>query len=322
MKNSGLFFSLILLHLSSSFAQTHSSALNEIISGLDNISINPRQIAFRNSLMINNNGGHLQGIQRVRHQGSDYYIVSGSSDQHSYYSIIKAGENNLVISNNMILEKPFKHAGGFQICDPLMAVGVEDNEAKDKSKVFIFQLDSPERPPEKPLAIIDRLGTEKRASAGCIGIAQIRDKVLIVVGDWDTIHLDFYVIDRAKLGLDPNALELEYTINTGKTDKKNWIDTSWLAYQNINIITPTPDLLLLAGMATNKNDEDILDLYQISTQDLETFRLTKVYTKNFGSNAQTRFRWGAGIHMTEDGSFQVLSTQENISEQSIINLFQ
>ena len=46
------------------------------------------------------------------------------------------GIENSVISVNSILLKPYKHAGGFQISNNLITIGVKDNSARLKSKVF------------------------------------------------------------------------------------------------------------------------------------------------------------------------------------------
>ena len=60
-----------------------------IISILDKIDSLPISISFKNSLKINNNGGHIQGIQYIKYEKNDYYILSGSSDSYSYFSILK-----------------------------------------------------------------------------------------------------------------------------------------------------------------------------------------------------------------------------------------
>ncbi len=323
IKNTALIPFLLVIIIFRASGQAHIDYVQfNVIAELEKISDVPKPLLFQNLLQIANTGGHLQGIQALNHQGQIYYIVSGSSDSQSYYSIIKSGTENFVVAHNTILEKPFKHAGGFQIYENLMAIGVEDNDKKDKSKVFVFQMDNPERPPVEPLAIIDRIGTERRATAGCVAISEIGGKILIIVGDWDTINLDFYLIDREKLGLDPDALELEYSLNTTKMDKSAWIDEEWLSYQNINLIHGDDGQIYLAGMTTNASDQDVLDLYQVLTSDLKTFGLVKVYSKKLSSNPITRFRWGAGIHVSSSGKIQILATPENIGDQSIIHMYE
>ena len=279
-------------------------------------------MSFNNSFEIPNEGGHLQGIQKLKHKESNYYFLSGSSSEHSYYTIIRTTDkSSMLISHNLILEKPFKHAGGFQIYDNLMAIGVEDNEEKNRSKVFIFQIENPEKPPEKPLAIIERFGTAKRGTAGCVAINQIGEKVLVIVGDWDSVNLDFYVISRELLGVDPNALILEYSLNSRKIDKKNWIDPEWRSYQNINLIQDQSGQLYIAAMTSSSSGGDLLDLYAVSTQDLKSFSLQKIYSRNFGSNAETKFRWGAGLYVSSN-QLQILATPENILEKTTIHIYE
>lgn len=305
----------------SSYAQSISDS-NSIIASIEQIEKLPESIHFSNSLKVRNKGGHLQGIQKLIHTKNQYYVFSGSSSEYSYYSIVKTGEENIVISTNKILDKPFKHAGGFQIYNNLMAIGVEDNDAKNLSKVFIFHVENPEKPPQEPLAIIDRMGTFKRATAGCVAITIINEKVLVVVGDWDTAHLDFYRIDEAKLHEEGATLELEYSLDSKKIDKSGWIDEDWLSYQNINFIQDTNRNLYLAGMTSNAEGDDVLDLYQVDSEMLSTFSLKKIYTRSFATNAHTKFRWGAGIYQNEDGQITILSSGENIDNESILNLYQ
>ena len=282
---------------------------------------NPLEVVFRNNLEVNNSGGHLQGIQQLDHGGDEYFVFSGSSLTYSYYAIAKGGEVNRILSINKILDKPFKHAGGFQIYQDLMAIGVEDNDEKNKSKVFIFHLDNPEKPPEKPLAIIDRMGTFKRATAGCVGIATLHGKVIVVVGDWDTEHLDFYRIDEDKLFEEGATLELEYSLNTKKLDKSSWIDERWLSYQNINFIVDQNNTLFLAGMTSNENEENVLDIFLVETSDLSSFQLKKVDSVIFPSKDSTRFRWGAGIWIEPTQGIHILSCGENIRQESIVHIY-
>lgn len=294
----------------------------DILSNFDAIGQEPLTVSFQNSIEIPEEGGHLQGIQKLTYRDAAYFFLSGSSSEYSYYTIVRnTDKSSMVISNNIILEKPFKHAGGFQVFENFLAIGVEDNEEKNRSKVFIFQVDNPERPPEKPLAIIDRFGTSKRGTAGCVAISQVGDKVLVVVGDWDTVNLDFYVIDRALLGVDPNALILEYSLNSRKMEKSNWIDSDWHSYQNINLFKDTAGQLLLAGTTTNNVGEDIMDIYLVYSPDLKSFSLQKIYSRNFGYNAKTKFRWGAGLHVSSD-QIQILSTPEHIHEESTIHIYE
>lgn len=310
---------LIFIHCSM-LALAQSVEKASIIHELEKINDTPSMLSFSNSLPINNQGGHLQGIQFLSHGTSDYYVVSGSSDTYSYYSIIKKGEKSQIISMNKILDKPFKHAGGFQIHGDLMAIGVEDNEAKKNSKVFIFRLDNPEKPSREPLAIIERIGTYKRATAGCVGITVVNGKVLVVVGDWDAENLDFYLIDEEKLNAEGATLEFEYSIKAKNMDRTNWVNPRWESYQNINFVQDASGGLFLAGMAGNEQEENVLDLFEVKSNDLSSFQLQKVWSKSYPKSMKTKFRWGAGIDAS-GGHIRIISCGEHIENNSEIGIY-
>lgn len=306
------FFSALL-----SCSQKQKQSDLPIIKALEKINPTPEQISFQNSLEIDNSGGHLQGIQYLKHNQNEYYVVSGSSSSYSYYSIVKKGDQNTVISINKLLDKPFKHAGGFQINNNLMAIGIEDNEAKDKSKVYIFQIDDPENPSMEPLAIIERIGNPKRATAGSVGICEVGNTILVVVGDWDSEHLDFYTMDKEK----PKKATLSYSLDSKEVDKSEWIDEKYLSYQNVNIVQDDAGALYLVGMTSNLMRENVLDLFELKTKDFSSFELKKIYSRKFPSNDQTTFRWGSGIYLDKSGTATIIACSENILNQSTIHIY-
>jgi len=316
---------LILLFITFTISTTVLSQDNvwpsNLHEAMDDINPMATNLFFNNSLEINNTGGHIQGIQLVNYKSNGFYFLSGSSSEYSYYAIVKTGEVNMVISVNKILDKPLKHAGGFQIWENLMAIGVEDNEAKNKSRVFIFKVDNPEKPPTKPLTIIERIGTFKRATAGCVAITIVNGKILVVVGDWDTKHLDFYRISEEKLYEEGAILELEYTINSDNFNKSNWIDENWSSYQNINFLQDSNQNLYLAGITSSEKDEEIIDIFLVESEDLSSFVFTKVYSRKFPMNPRTKFRWGAGIHVDMDGKIMLISSEENINNESLFTIY-
>ncbi len=289
---------------------------------IDSIRLQPYSLTFQNSLDLPAKGGHIQGIQKMIRNESEYYIVTGSSSSYSYYSILKKDKvENRLITIQHILGNPFRHAGGFQINKNLMAIGVEDNQKKNRSKVLIYEVNNPESIPAEPWITIDRFGTSKRATAGCVAITELDKKVIIIVGDWDTVNLDFYVIERKLIEADSAALTVEYTINTRTADKSDWIDEAWLSYQNINLLQDKDGEIWLAGTATNMANENILDLYKLTIDQFKVFSLTKIISKNFGFNPDTSFRWGAGVYISGDQSIQILATPENIDDQTTIYIY-
>jgi len=285
------------------------------------INTEPQIILCRNELEINNTGGHLQGVQLVVKEGVEYAILSGSSGTYSYYSVAKLDGYNQVLSVNKLMQKPFKHAGGFQLFHDLMVVGIEDNDAKDKSKICIYEIENPDIPPVKPLAMIERNGEPYRSSAGCIAINKIGDRYLIIAGDWDTKHLDFYLCEEQRLIQNLKTFEKVYTIDTDKIDRSAWPDKEWHAYQNINLLKDADKKLYLFGFGRNDQNENIADLFLVENKNLKEFGLRKIMSKTFICKRGADFRSGAGIFLQPDGKLKVISCGSHIKDSLVLNVF-
>jgi hypothetical protein len=304
------------------FAQNNKDIDREIIEMMNNINLKPTEISFKSTIPVNNNGGHIQAIQYLQYQNQDYYFLSGSSDSYSYYSIVATKKNNAVISVNKILDNPYRHAGGFQISKGLMAIGIEDNYLKDKSMVYIYEINNPNKPPSEPLHIIQRRGIAKRVTAGCVGIIEIENHILVVVGNWDTKHLDFYRLHKDKLHTKNEQFELITTIELATTDKTQWVDTDWLSYQNINLIADSSGTIYLAGMATKKGAGNFLDMYRLTPKGTSDFQLTKIHSRTFPESEISKFEWGAGIYSNKNQQLKVFSTGEHFTPTATLLRFE
>lgn len=313
------FFFLLLLSLQCS--PVREVPVDEVVKAFLGMPAAGQTTSFTNQLPVNNEGGHLQGVQYLRKGKKEYAILSGSSSTYAYYAVARLGAEPQVTGIHKILDKPYKHAGGFQIYQNLMAVGVEDNDARDRSKVFIYRISDPESPPEAPVAVIERRGDYQRATAGCIGLTRLNDQLLLVVGDWDSKHLDFYTAPYPSRRSDALSFELIHTIDTEKADKSAWIDPDWLSYQNINLLRDAKDRIYLVGTAGNSQGEDVADLFELNPAGQNGFQLRKIAGKNFGARDETKFRWGAGIFHDSDGKLRILSCGENLWEASFLTWF-
>ena len=292
---------------------------DQILTSFHKLSATPNTITYRNNLPVNNEGGHIQSIQPYTNGEGEFVIVTGSSSTASYYAIIKIGDNNEVISVNPILEKPFKHAGGFQVHQNLMAIGIEDNEARNVSKVYVYEIDTPLTPPEKPKKIIERTGAYERATAGCVGITRYKEQVLVVVGDWGTRHLDIYACPLQTWEHDQTQFEQLTSMTASEIQKEEWSDPSWLSYQNINLIN-WQDTLYLVGLGANSADEDVADLFRMEETDLKDFHLKKIASQKFEKKNGSSFRWGAGVAWNpEKGIERILSCPAHINDISLFN---
>lgn len=296
---------------------------NESIPGLFmKIDTEPQIVRCINELEVNNQGGHLQGVQLFVKDDVEYAILSGSSGTYAYYSVARMADFNQVLSVNILMHKPFKHAGGIQIYQDLLVVGIEDNDAKDKSKVCIYEIENPEAPPVKPLSLVERKGEPFRSSAGCTGINRIGDRYLIIVGDWDTKHLDFYLCDEQKLEQETNIFDKVYTIDTEKIDRSAWSDKAWHAYQNINLLIGADMKLYLIGFGRNVQNENIADLFLIEHRDLREFSLQKLISKTFNCKEGADFRSGAGIFHQPGEKMKVISCGSHIRDSVVLNIFE
>jgi len=323
IKVKGLFipnFVITALFLSiciNSFGQAFSG--KSLVSEFKNLDSKPEIISFSNTLEINNSGGHLQGIQAIENSSGNYFLLSGSSDSHSYYAVVKQGDKNEVVSVNKLMKKPFKHAGGFQVFQNYMAVGIEDNDAKDQSKVCIYDISNPEKPDGKPVAVIERTGPKLRSTAGSVGMTKFKDQILLAVGDWDTKNIDFYSCKSAEF---PNAgFELFFSVNTETLLKDNWIDNNWLSYQNINLFSNNNELYLV-GLGQNNKNENVADLYQLKEDGTGKFTLIKQASKTFQCTDCCNFKAAAGVALNENGEISIISACYNIENASVLNYFE
>lgn len=274
----------------------------------------PRTVFFTNTLPLNEEGGHLQGIQ-VDPSGADSFVLSGSSSTYAYYLTVAGNEVTRVVE---LGQKPMKHAGGFQLSDGYLAVGVEDNNAKDKSEVAIYQVDGPEIQ-AKPSWVIHREGDVMRATAGAVGLARDGNELLIVVGDWDVQNLDFYRIDLQSAASAPESPF--NTLVTKDLLRKEWVNDSWYPYQNINLIREDDGRLYLVGLGTDVNGQNIADLYELSIND-GGCNLKKISSKIFPSDSAVSFRAGAGIYKGKDGKLHVISCGNHVGRAAIIQIWE
>ncbi len=290
-----------------------TNKIQDVVAAFNAIDTIAELIHYDGQQNIDLSGGHLQGVQILEQNGNRYIIQTGSSNTTSYYSIMNFKTKK--VSVIPILSKPFKHAGGFQLFENYIAVGIEDDVKRDVSKVFVFDIYDAENPPSEPVAIIERSGDYERATAGCVGIILYKEKILVVAGDWDARHLDFYTVHKDSLK--EGNFKKELTITANETNRQKWINDLWLPYQNINLLTDANDKLFLVGFARDKKNKDFADLFQI---DLDKAEILKLATKQFHTKEGASFRWGAGIFKSY-GAFGIVSCDDRLKANSVLNVF-
>jgi len=291
----------------------HSKTIDEF----NDIETAPEIISFTNKFEINNIGGHLQGIQHYENETETYFFMSGSSDLYSYLTVVKSGDENQLISLNNLMEKPFKHAGGCQVFKNYLAVGIEDNSAKDKAKVCIYDISEPEKPFAEPITVIERNGEPLRSTAGCVGMTNYKNEVLVVIGDWDTKHIDFYSSEFSKMA--DNGFKKIGSVDTENVSKTGWINTDWNSYQNINLFNIKGNLFLV-GLGQDSQSENIADLFQVSEESPGNFLFKKVAAKTFNCTNECSFKAAAGVEY-ENGEFKIFACGYHTESTSFLNIF-
>lgn len=284
----------------------------------DKIKNKPQTVAFSNSLPVNNEGGHLQGVQIFPYQAQDYVFLTGSSSTYAYYAAVKMDAQPRVIAINKIMDKPYKHAGGFQIFQKYMVIGVEDNEARTRSKVLIFEINDPNHPPREPMTIIERKGPFERATAGAVALTRVGMRFLLVVGDWSSRNLDFYVSNNEKA---PQNFSLIDSLNIENLSKDRWNEPHWHSYQNLNIFGENLESLYLFGLGMDHRNQHVADLYQLKSKNLQTFNLDKIMSKTFTTRKGVSFQAGAGVYY-KNQEMKIIACGRNIHDLSFLNVYE
>ncbi len=237
------------------------------------------------------------------------FVLSGSATDAAWLAIVDEVANS-VVDVRKILPKPFKHAGGFQINDGWMAVGVEDNRRRDRSRVLIYDVDAADGIPEKPATVIERSGPRERATAGAVGVARFEARLWVVVGNWDSRHLDFYVTNEGALAFEP-ALTLEPDANP----KDGWVESEWYGYQNLNLFEDNGELYLI-GTTSLDDTTEVADLFQLNLNG-ETPSLVKNRHHRLARGSTTRLRWGGGIERTPSGQLRLYATEDTLNQATV-----
>ncbi len=263
------------------------------------ISVEPETIIYKGLDQLKLGGGHLQGIQLYTYQGQNYAFVTGSTHHFAYLQIIEFSEKeNKVIALHQLSEGDLRHAGGFQIYNNFLAVGLEDNFRKNYSVVKLYNIGNPKHFTPTPIASIERKGKRRRNTAGCVGITKHKNDLLVVVGDWNTRHLDFYKCPFPK-GKEQLSFELTTSLEPKASDRSQWLDKKWRSYQNINLLTDaSTGNLFLIGFNSWWMRQDIVDLFSLNFSN--EAKLVKVTSKKIRKRKGPSFLWGGGAFFHDD----------------------
>lgn len=275
----------------------------DIPSAFEKISSSPELILLQNNLSVPLEGGHLQGIQSLSTVQGDKLIISGSSAHESY--LLQADLKSLKTERyTALMTDPFRHAGGFQISEQYLIVGIEDNVIKEDSKVCIYATESLAE--AIPLHIIERKGAAETQTAGATGMISLYSGHLVLVANWDSRNWDFYHVD------------LE---NQTERHLLRWdAPPEWPGYQTINFVEDD-DLIYAIGLYKAEDGVGGADLIEVSKKDAFEPNLKKINTRFFPCTHEVDFATAAGIQVDEKGNLHIWATQRDAEKTIAVHRF-
>jgi len=289
----------------------------------------PSIIEFANNGWLIHPGGHFQGIQRMDVSDSTYFLITGSSEDEAYFIVVgKPSDRYEIIQKKVISKNPYRHAGGIQVIDNYLVVGIEDNQKQDVSQVLIFDVKEPDKPIGKPILAIQREGKKKLATAGAVAVTKIGDEYLLIVGSWDSDTLDFYKSNGISLSeRDSNGKSLcefsyWFTWDKDKSNRDSWCDSKWGNYQNLNLVSNVNDNLFLIGYYFDEeNGFDYADLYSLHLDKPIYEMIKKESSKRMMCKNGASFNYCGGIFVKDENTIISYACSANCSDYGVINEF-
>lgn len=284
-----------------------AQTLNNVTDAFNAISLYPQILHFKIEGIKIPAGGHLQGIQSL---SDSIFVITASSESFSYYVLAQVNQKARQGSINTlrkIADTPFRHAGGCQVSGKSLAVGIEDNIAKDKSDILIIAFNDSLEETSKNI-VAHRRGVVKRSTAGAVGFAKTKTgEYLLVVGDWDSRNIDFYLSRSDR----ETVFDSLTTFHVPDNQK-------WPSYQSINLLSDTAGSIYLIGFALDGLNNRA-DLFKVNMEN-SSAALQLISTRNFKCKGGAGFRYGAGIGISEKGSLTIYSCGRNAYPKLAVNI--
>jgi len=268
------------------------------------LSSEPEIILVKNAIKVPTDGGHLQGVQVIEKNGTEKLLISGSSLTQAYVLQVDlaARKTDKLIP---LMTEPFRHAGGIQVSEGYVVVGIEDNFDKTSSKVCLYSYFNTNLYMAQPSVTIDRKGEAKRQTAGATGLLAIDNDYLIVVSNWDSRNWDFYCVD-------PEQSEQKMVASFAAPD-------NWAAYQSINLIMDEEAIYAIGFY--KKQLLGYADLILISRLGSFELIMEKVLSKAFNCMNGVDFATAAGLQVDKKGNLHIWGTQRDALQQFAVNRF-
>jgi len=272
--------------------------------------------------------GHIQGIQLYSQGGVDYVYMTRSDPKVAYMLTAKLdGTTATVLSIDTLMLEPYGHPGGFQIFGNYLAVGIEDADKRNTSRVVVYDLEKGDNKSwADPLHVIKRDGAYERVTAGCVGLTQVGKYIVMAVGNWHSRELDFYISPFDKFIKGEDGFRLIHSMNMAKVSKEGWSDAAWHSYQNINLFADGADRLYLVGLGGEGAELYQLQIVHRASESgqspiQDAIKIKKLQTKTLSISGNASFNAGAGISQLPNGELILLAAPDDVGGSSTISVF-
>ncbi len=279
--------------------------LADVVAAFDGVPTHGHDIVIDRDGIRLPAGGHFQGIQRL--SGTPAQLVITSSSKRQAYIVVcdvaADGTRGRARPPTQLTLAPLRHAGGCQTVDRFLVVGVEDNRARTRSEVQLWDLRS--APRQLADRTIVRAGPANMSTAGAVGVTGLGAGAVIGVASWNARTIDFYVCSTNPFGVDPPLFVHARRWRRDDADRAGWADANFGVYESINLVTDIRGAVYLVGFGRNAEDEDWMDLYAIDLAAPPARTLTKVGMRRMYCTNGCSFRSGAGIHIPSSSRLEV-----------------
>ncbi len=284
-------------------------------------------------------GGHLQGIQMRFDAVAQRHLALVSHDSLTVaYLLVVEFPADLSQSGRAILSQPgraihlhafsgdgqsppLRHAGGIQLCQDVLVVGLEDNQQKTRSQVQFWDVSDALAPRQLEHLTILRSGEPEDQTAGGVGLTKHKGEHVVAVANWDSRAIDFYTSNGKPLDDPACRFALHARWTAAAADKSNWHpDTSSEPYQAVNLVADAEGGLHLVGFATTQGGQDVVDVFDVDLDQRDARRLLRKQARQtLTLRAGNHFRYAGGLWL--DGNRAgVLSSQRNLAPRTTLNL--
>lgn len=278
--------------------------VDNLSEAFEALSSEPEVILINNKIKVPHRNGHFQGVQLIEQNGTEKLLISGSSRNKAYILQIDltTQKTSKVIT---LMKDPYRHAGGIQVSEPYLIVGIEDNIIKTTSKVSLYNYQNNALDTASPLVTIEREGKAKRHTAGATGLLVMDTHYLAVVANWDSRNWDFYQID-------PEKGEHKSLYSFVAPD-------DWGSYQSINLIK---DASAIYAIGFYKKDMvGTADLFLVSKLGPFEPVMEKIRSKTFNCKNGVDFNSAVGLQVDNKGKLHIWGTQADTGKHIALNKF-